>query len=906
MKPCLSVGRIAGIDGAHLHYDADTLPGSAGGPIFDQEWRVIGMHVLADAPRRVNVGLTRASMLDAIKTSSAWYQIAEQHRLANVSAARQAPKPAVRDRPRVPVAAGVPPPTETAKAGETELPAHEGAVLLRAAVSSSFDPAALSEDDAARLRAMVVDSSNPRWVLRPAERERIIRSATSVAQLRSQQDAASDGDPAQQSIDRILAGPPYDLDEMPEDVLSWWIQAVGWFGPVISGLPTPAEVTRVLERKRARSRLVRIAGPGFKRREKELKRLLDWFRSSSGPLSLTGIGGIGKSALVARFVSQLPHHSLVLWLDFDRADLAPDDAISVLSAIAQQAAVALDGFEVPVFAQASDWKAGARELGRTLARLVTDASAPLLVLDSFEAAQYAERYQELWPLLEARSEVRTATLQLLTRDRPDLVKAVDERAATWYASTQDVSKPEIAAELVYHRLRLGDLAGAKAAWREGMGKYLLEAIDELPDEAARTWLRERLAAVPVSEQSLEAWELQAEGRIRDARSRGLYRAVPGILRERSDRSVASPLIFHEGVELRQNGERDAAVALLERSRWENMHGAAGRNCRVLRALLACDAGQRHLAEKALRPLTDESNWTDRINPKLDALMMLAARIRLTVDLERERMLLRQIRESKLNTALRRVLSPVDAILPRLKKKLSTRKNVLEGSAVAPQLDDPSQLAASIERERTQTLPKEPASLRDTRQTLNDEWSNGREWTRVTLDPEALKPLKAARDAASEVLQLAWRRWWLMVSSGFPAKALTFVNTSSTAASLSVVATFGVFAGNSEPLDMCRPFGGIHLMLRDLGLRTSFWLTLKEWNEVEQTLREGVDRRHDWRRGARLERSLSGETVMTVPGQVIWDGWDELDESVRCLALYLISPDPLEELVGDLAEMPQLR
>lgn len=45
---------------------------------------------------------------------------------------------------------------------------------------------------------------------------------------------------------------------------------------------------------------------------------------------ITGIGGVGKSALVARFQAQLPENQLLLWLDFDRADLAPDDAVSVL------------------------------------------------------------------------------------------------------------------------------------------------------------------------------------------------------------------------------------------------------------------------------------------------------------------------------------------------------------------------------------------------------------------------------------------------------------------------------------------------------------------------------------------------------------------------------------------------
>ena len=51
---------------------------------------------------------------------------------------------------------------------------------------------------------------------------------------------------------------------------------------------------------------------------------------------VTGIGGVGKSALVAHFALELPSETLQLWLDFDRADVAPDDAVSVLRLLFEQ------------------------------------------------------------------------------------------------------------------------------------------------------------------------------------------------------------------------------------------------------------------------------------------------------------------------------------------------------------------------------------------------------------------------------------------------------------------------------------------------------------------------------------------------------------------------------------------
>ena len=182
-------------------------------------------------------------------------------------------------------------------------------------------------------------------------------------------DEADRGDTGQQVIDRILAGPPYELAAIEEAALPYWLQAVRWFADVVPGLPTPAAVNRTLERRRMRSRLRSLAGSDFLGREAELTRLRAWYGDQqAGPMVVTGIGGVGKSTLVAQFAAELPESMLLLWLDFDRADLAPDDAVSVLGLLAEQVAVQRDGFAVPVVAEES-WPDGAAAFGEALAQM---------------------------------------------------------------------------------------------------------------------------------------------------------------------------------------------------------------------------------------------------------------------------------------------------------------------------------------------------------------------------------------------------------------------------------------------------------------------------------------------------------------------------------------------------------
>lgn len=401
-SPKLSLGRIHDNLG-WLKYDANTQGGSGGGPILSPlDFAVAGMHVKGS--REYNQGLSLYAMLAALQESEVWPEIAHHHKLLDTSRARSMSKPPE------------PPP-----------PAATDETLLAAAVSWSFDPKSLPEKKRDQLKNLVNDPSAARWTIRATDRQNLIRSAGSLAKLRKIRDkeAKGDEDKGQKVIDRILKGPPYDLHDVDDSELPYWLQAVRWFADIEPSLPTPAEVNRDLERRRIKSRLQRTTGPDFRGREEQLGELKQWYANlSAGPMVVSGIGGVGKSALVARFIQLLPDDPIVLWLDFDRADLAPDDAVSVLTLISQQLSVQLDDFTMsPV--TASSWQDSAKEIGTALSR----QPPPVLVLDGFEVAQQVKQHNEIWQVLKLILAVAHDMRIIVSGRAPVMDVELDERPA---------------------------------------------------------------------------------------------------------------------------------------------------------------------------------------------------------------------------------------------------------------------------------------------------------------------------------------------------------------------------------------------------------------------------------------------------------------------------------------------
>jgi hypothetical protein len=1070
----LSLGRVIGVDGPRLQYDANTSLGSGGAPVFDNQWRLLGMHLGHTHERDANFGITNSAIIEHLSGSTAWPEIAAHHRLADVQAARQHLH--LRDR-------------------EFTGPQPPGDALLGAAVRWSIDPRTLSKEDATRLRKLVINPSAPRWILRVSERQHLLRSAGSLERLRAARGTDAVPERGQAVIDRLLAGPPYELAAMSEESLSDWLQVARWFADIAPGVPTPNEINRALKGRRLRARLKQIAGPGFKGRRKELDTLRSWYDAPRvGPMVVTGIGGMGKSALVARFAEGLPPEALLFWLDFDRADLAPDDAVSVLEALGEQVVAQVEGVEPPRVQQ-EDWKTAARELGARLAgALGTARACPLLVLDSFEVAQHAERYQELWPVLETlsselpglrvlvtgraevknlvlqarpavslhlsglerpdaeawlrdrglqesevieqvlelatgvplilvlavrlveaggevkdlprtlsqkviegvlyhrildrvqdftlrplamgalvlrrltadmiqpvlgglvelperepeallaalakelalvegsnvlrlRPDVRSAALKLLERDKSELVKKIDARAIDWYAR-QDLNDPAITAELVYHRLRVGDLEGAAAVWRDESTSYFQVDEDELP-ETARAWLRERVggATGSAAPPTLASWEREAVLRIREALARGLWRALPRILGEHPERSAESPLVFFDAYAHWRAGDRAAAQKVLDDAGDAPPGGTSWRNRAVLRALLAAEECNWRGADEWLARIDRVDLWANRAEGYLEAQAVHAARVRLTVDLPGEVELLGLIHggsKTAVVETLRRVLPSADVVLPRLRELLTQYDHALESYAplfLDMGSDALSPLTAEVLSSHQGTLVPKVLLAHLVRPMSAPDDSGP--WSPDELPPDTkLRLLQVAgvEDISTEVhraielglrLMLSGvRRWRLMLSGGFFSNAYTLAaEHPSTVEPLraSIAGTLALGGGKLLGRELVGPGGSVvevvercltelqRFPVREKRLRSTLEVVRQDSDRVTQRLLDSLPAHQ----GLQPDDVVPEDVVARLLARLRWLG----EPAYLCLVYHLLTPDPLERLVHQLAGIP---
>lgn len=58
---------LVGIDDRYLHYRTPTDPGSSGSPIFDQDWKLVGIHHSAEPSLKANEGIRLDRILEAVR-----------------------------------------------------------------------------------------------------------------------------------------------------------------------------------------------------------------------------------------------------------------------------------------------------------------------------------------------------------------------------------------------------------------------------------------------------------------------------------------------------------------------------------------------------------------------------------------------------------------------------------------------------------------------------------------------------------------------------------------------------------------------------------------------------------------------------------------------------------------------
>jgi hypothetical protein len=425
-----------------------------------------------------------------------------------------------------------------------------------ASVLSSFDPRTLKpvRDDSPRrealqqLRAHSLAMYEPNgrvsWRLEaPIRREALRRMGSPEAILAAcQLNRAETEDPLAQTILGLVTGTGKAIEEQTRSELSQTLEVSEWLDGIVDELPDTAVVRRALDRASVLEPLLALVGTHFSGREKELARLREYVgvlppgspirslrrvtrtmlgRDDRVPLVVLGVGGIGKSTLLAKFIldhaKQADAHSIAFaYLDFDRPSVSAAEPISILLEAARQLAVQceeryrhtwetlhiswaarlVDEQRAPKGSRAKTRGAPSGkpenriidEFTRELERSFGPTVPFLLVLDTFEEVQYRSRefVRALWAVLDRLGE-RLPMLRTVLAGRAPIeghkteqleLGMLDRKAASGFLDAQGVTDPEIAG-LIVSRLGCSPLTLSLAAdlmRREGAGA---EAIREV-------------------------------------------------------------------------------------------------------------------------------------------------------------------------------------------------------------------------------------------------------------------------------------------------------------------------------------------------------------------------------------------------------------------------------------------
>lgn len=339
-----------------------------------------------------------------------------------------------------------------------------------------------------------------------------------IASLRTneQRQQALDANPherigeIQQQLENYLFAKDLALSEQSREQLQATLQVSTWLYGVLDGLPDPNQVRALIDLHEFTTSFEALAGDAiFRGRQKELdqlrsyvgvvepasllKRLSErafrWARPERRPaVSISGPGGIGKSALVARFMLEhirLPTQGRIpfAYLDFDRPGLSISEPGTLLAEMLRQ--IDLQFYEegyfrrlydffksvmgsggMPEQSDASSYNSQVRSVIADLVGAIDEFLGPrpyVIVLDTFEEVQYRgeHRASPFWELLDylqrtrpflrviISGRARADTLILADRS-PEHIELgdLDNDAAIAYLQNRGVSDPAVASALV--------------------------------------------------------------------------------------------------------------------------------------------------------------------------------------------------------------------------------------------------------------------------------------------------------------------------------------------------------------------------------------------------------------------------------------------------------------------------
>jgi len=246
-----------------------------------------------------------------------------------------------------------------------------------AAVLAHFDPDRLKPMDEpasdADFRSMLGDSvvlndpsGVPVWSLRLDVRQKVLQAMHSPAAMLQALDANPDRE--QNEIQRVfetcLRGETIDLDAQTPQELAGTARVVEWAGGLIPSVPPLEALQTRLERDQLLAPFRSLADKHFRGRTTELDDLRDYvgvlppttvlrrairakrslhnlLRRQERPLLLLGTGGVGKSALLARFILEhadapAQYRFPFVYLDFDRPELLAEEPLTLVAEAARQ------------------------------------------------------------------------------------------------------------------------------------------------------------------------------------------------------------------------------------------------------------------------------------------------------------------------------------------------------------------------------------------------------------------------------------------------------------------------------------------------------------------------------------------------------------------------------------------
>jgi len=221
----------------------------------------------------------------------------------------------------------------------------------------------------------VVTARGDRWSLADPVRRDSLRELDRAGRLRPFRGVTDPTDPACRMALRYLSGDAPVLDAQSAEELAGTEIAAGWLTGTSVVVPSSEQVSGRLSIVTMLEPLRQLCADGFFGRQQELTALSDYAEllpisrrmvgqnrevspvrslAERPPLLIYGLGGTGKSTLVAKFVldhvdAGVAYRFPFAYLSFDRSDLLPDHPLTLLA----EAATQLAAFFPDIGAQAS-------------------------------------------------------------------------------------------------------------------------------------------------------------------------------------------------------------------------------------------------------------------------------------------------------------------------------------------------------------------------------------------------------------------------------------------------------------------------------------------------------------------------------------------------------------------------